>query len=174
MYDLAIHSWSDSDNLTVVSTNGTRIASFPLGFIRRGGDNSWRYVVDIVDLLIVRQGDQCTPLEDQYGVSVDLDSPPMAGTFIYRLPDDSVIFSRGPEYFSRFRPPNPAGSVSTRSDSKRSSVNQLFGLLHEEPPMFLTSCGLLLRDDLHHAFDRQVWSLYYKISDWSDGTTTNA
>lgn len=30
--------------------------------------------------------------------------------------------------------------------------------------MFLTSCGLLLRDDLHHAFDRQVWSLYYKVS----------
>lgn len=39
--------------------------------------------------------------------------------------NDDPTFTRGPEYFSRFRPPNPAGSVSTRSDSKRSSVHQV-------------------------------------------------
>jgi hypothetical protein len=36
-----------------------------------------------------------------------------------------VDFSQGPEYFSRLRPPNPQGSISTRSDSSRSSANQV-------------------------------------------------
>jgi hypothetical protein len=36
-----------------------------------------------------------------------------------------LTFTRGPEYFTRFRPPNPEGSHSTRSDSKRSSINQV-------------------------------------------------
>jgi hypothetical protein len=30
--------------------------------------------------------------------------------------------------------------------------------------MFEASFGLLLRDDLHHAFDRLEWSLYFKVS----------
>ena len=33
-----------------------------------------------------------------------------------------------------------------------------------EPPLFDASCGLLLRDELHHSFDRLEWSLYYKVS----------
>jgi hypothetical protein len=37
----------------------------------------------------------------------------------------NLTFTRGPEYFTRFRPPNPEGSHSTRSDSKRSSINQV-------------------------------------------------
>ena len=34
-----------------------------------------------------------------------------------------------------------------------------------EPPLFDASCGLLLRDELHHSFDRLEWSLYHKVSD---------
>ena len=33
-----------------------------------------------------------------------------------------------------------------------------------EPPLFDASCGLLLRDELHHSFDRLEWSLYHKVS----------
>lgn len=33
-----------------------------------------------------------------------------------------------------------------------------------EPPMFSASSGLLLRDDLHHAFDRLELSFYCKVS----------
>lgn len=32
-----------------------------------------------------------------------------------------------------------------------------------EPPLFDPSVGLLLRDDLHHAFDRLQWSFYYRV-----------
>lgn len=31
--------------------------------------------------------------------------------------------------------------------------------------MFRPSAGLLLRDDLHHAFDRLMFSFYQKVSD---------
>ena len=35
---------------------------------------------------------------------------------------------------------------------------------HWAPPFFSPSVGLLLRDDLHHAYDRLEWSLYLKVS----------
>ncbi|UOH82215.1 hypothetical protein LQV05_004911 [Cryptococcus neoformans] len=41
-----------------------------------------------------------------------------------QLAQTDVSFSSGPEYFSSIKAPNPEGSISTRSDSKRSSVNQ--------------------------------------------------
>ena len=39
--------------------------------------------------------------------------------------------------------------------------------IDHEPPQFDVSFGLLLRDDLHHAFDRLEWSFYYKVSEAS-------
>lgn len=36
--------------------------------------------------------------------------------------------------------------------------------IHREPPLFSASVGLLLRDDLHHAFDRLEFSFYRKVS----------
>lgn len=36
--------------------------------------------------------------------------------------------------------------------------------INRDPPLYKTSAGLLLRDDLHHAYDRLEWSLYYKVS----------
>jgi len=35
--------------------------------------------------------------------------------------------------------------------------------ISRDPPMFKASVGLLLRDDLHHAYDRLEWSLHYKV-----------
>ena len=32
-----------------------------------------------------------------------------------------------------------------------------------EPPLFEPSAGLLLREDMHHAFDRLEWSLYHCV-----------
>lgn len=31
--------------------------------------------------------------------------------------------------------------------------------------MFMPAAGLLLRDDLHHRYDRLEWSFYYTVSD---------
>jgi hypothetical protein len=51
---------------------------------------------------------------------------------------------------------------------------QVFNVTYE-PLMFDASCGLLLRDELHHSFDRLEWSLYYKVSStWATvGDTIN-
>lgn len=32
------------------------------------------------------------------------------------------------------------------------------------PPLFAVSAGLLLRDDIHHAFDRLELSFYFQVS----------
>ncbi|WVQ88642.1 hypothetical protein IAS59_002379 [Cryptococcus gattii] len=98
-----------------------------------------------------------------------------------QLAEKDVSFSRGPEYFSSIKAPNPEGSFSTRSDSKRSSIDQsrfrssllardgirpdLYERIYGDQgglPMFRASVGFLLRDDLHHAFDRLMFSFYQK------------
>lgn len=83
MYDLAIHSWRDPDNIIVQSFNGTRIASFPLGFVRRGGDSTWRYILDVLCVLVEHQGSHSPVLTDEHGEPLDLDSGVIAGVFIY-------------------------------------------------------------------------------------------
>jgi hypothetical protein len=45
----------------------------------------------------------------------------------------------------------------------RKVYQQVLGI-SRDPPMFKASVGLLLRDDLHHAYDRLEWSLYYRVS----------
>ena len=57
-------------------------------------------------------------------------------------------------------------SSSTRSErlSDRNQVYQILLNINREPPLFSASVGLLLRDDLHHAFDRLEFSLYRKVS----------
>lgn len=83
LYDLAIHSWRDPDNITIQSCNGTRIASFPLGFVRRGGDNTWRCILDVVCDLVEHHGSHSPILTDEHGQPLDLDSDVVAGVFVY-------------------------------------------------------------------------------------------
>ena len=80
-----------------------------------------------------------TPLPDKWG------------TFPYAFVIDRAgepTFTRGPEYFRRLHAPNPEGSLSTRSDSKRSTVNQV-----------RESRFLQVRTDIFpsHDFDQLFW-----------------
>nr|ODO04312.1 hypothetical protein L204_00670 [Cryptococcus depauperatus CBS 7855] len=205
-YPLAVHFWGSPEIVAVHSDHGTRIAVFPLEFIRKGGDNTWSYVLYVVRQLIVLEPGQSCQLQNEDGIELDLNEAPQAGSFRFHVEgsQSDVTFSHGPEYFSRFKAPNPLGSISTRSDSRRSSINQsnfreaiiardgvcivsdnywqvctsahvvpysrpdLYEHFYKdrgELQMFHPSVGLLLRDDLHHAFDRLMMSLYEK-----DGT----
>lgn len=60
------------------------------------------------------------------GAKVDEDRPTRYDRNA-NLADETLepVFARGPEYFKRFQPPTPGGSVSTRSDSRRSSARQV-------------------------------------------------
>ncbi|OWT37221.1 hypothetical protein C362_05351 [Cryptococcus neoformans Bt1] len=200
-YELAVDTWTDTDSIEITSTSNLRIASFPLSFVQTGGDNTWRYVLEVVGQLVEKDSDQLDVIMDEHGVAVSLDDAPSSGMYHYEQTPSSgkLEFSRGPEYFSRFRPVTPEGSFSTRSDSKGSSDNQFrMGVvardgtclvtdvmhsyctschivplsrpdvyqlilgINRDPPLYKTSAGLLVRDDLHHAYDRLEWSLYYK------------
>ncbi|OWZ30827.1 hypothetical protein C347_03972 [Cryptococcus neoformans AD2-60a] len=208
-YPLALDLWDSGSSVIIRSATGTRIASFPLNFISRGGDNSWSYVLYVIGQLIIPESSRTGIIKDEHGRVLDPNEPPSAGVFFFfqeadpdpQLAQTDVSFSSGPEYFSSIKAPNPEGSISTRSDSKRSSVNQsrfrisliardgrcVVSGAHWESctashivpasrpdiydrfygdegglPMFRPSAGLLLRDDLHHAFDRLMFSFYQK------------
>lgn len=202
-YDLAVASWKTSEVLAIVSYSGHPIAYFPLQFILKGGHPKWEYVIQVLQQITdeVVVGSQWS-LSEENGQNVSMESIPRAGKYIYTSNDTSEpSYARGPEYFRRYQPATPGGSVSTRSDSKRSSACQsnfrinviardgtclLTDVPHNkctaahiipysrpdvymrvlnipyEPPLFDASCGLLLRDELHHSFDRLEWSLYHK------------
>nr|ODN94504.1 hypothetical protein L204_04637 [Cryptococcus depauperatus CBS 7855] len=125
-YPPAISFWKDSSSVVIDSDHDTRIAIFPLDFIRQGGDNTWSYVLYVVRQLVVLEPDQLGQLKDENGAELDLNEAPEAGTFRFHIEgsQSDVTFSSGPEYFSQFKAPSPVGSISTRSDSKRSSINQ--------------------------------------------------
>ncbi|WVO14627.1 hypothetical protein L204_102264 [Cryptococcus depauperatus] len=133
------------------------------------------YVLYVVRQLVVLEPDQLGQLQDETDAALDLNEAPEAGTFRFHIEgsQSDVTFSTGPEYFSRFKAPNPFGSVSTRSNSRRSSINQSNFLPCSRPDLyerffengqsvFLPSSGLILRNDLHHAFGRLMLSLYEK------------
>ncbi|ORY21686.1 hypothetical protein BCR39DRAFT_52162 [Naematelia encephala] len=208
IYELTVDSWASRERIIVRSSAQTIIGFFSLPFIRSGGDNTWGYVLNAIKELVDISGGQGWRLVNEHGELLEDDLAPWEGECWLRAPggamsESSPPFSQGPEYFRRGQAPNPEGSFSTRSDSKRSSVNQsrfrtgviardgtclvtdvdydnctachivpysrldvyenILGI-QNEVPIFYASCGLLLRDDLHHAFDRLECSFYLKRS----------
>lgn len=138
-YDLAVAAWRHSSVICIVSVTGKTIAYFPLDFVIRGGHPEWRYVVLATEQIAQHATGERWWLQSPDGGTVSLAECPSAGTFVYRcqgkyglegiadLEDETQgpVFARGPEYFKRFQPPTPGGSVSTRSDSKRSTARQV-------------------------------------------------
>lgn len=82
-YDLAVASWRTPDVVTITSRSGHAIAHFPLAFIRRGGDNTWSYVLSVVEDLTVRECELPWVIKDQDDVRVDPSDAPWQGTFVY-------------------------------------------------------------------------------------------
>jgi hypothetical protein len=148
-YELAQYSWDDTEILSIVTKDDILIGTFPLSFVQYGGVNSWRYVLDVIHELVgsdIRGG-----IKDRGGMAVALEAEPQAGKYVFESngemsdvrrseilaliakqdPSTRILFARGPEYFRKNVAPNPDGSSSTRSDSKRSTVNQVCRLLSQ-------------------------------------------
>ena len=85
-YPLAAKSWAQTGtpSLEIKFASGKRIASFPLAFIKDGGDNTWRYVLEVVDLVVDQSHDLSGVITDLKGAVLDLDDVPCAGTFTYK------------------------------------------------------------------------------------------
>ncbi|KAK1920702.1 hypothetical protein DB88DRAFT_423306, partial [Papiliotrema laurentii] len=116
-YDLAQYSWNDTQSVTVVSSTAEVIAVFPLSFLLTGGCGNWSYVLETIGVLVQTESNAGVGgLIDGTGASISApDQKLQAG--VYR-------FARGPEYFRKNLPARAGDASSTRSDSKRSSVNQ--------------------------------------------------
>ncbi|KIR31328.1 hypothetical protein L804_06632 [Cryptococcus deuterogattii 2001/935-1] len=207
-YQLAVHAWNTyHDTVAIQSNTGVAIAFFPVPFIRNGGDNTWRYVLQVVNQLVESHAPHIGVIKNLEGEVLDSEAAPLSGTYVYEQTGCTLPlkFSRGPEYFTAVRAANTEGS-STRSRSSRSTVNQsafLINLIARDtvclvtgvhyaqcesvhivpqsrpdiyqallnipasipPPLFEVQFGLLLRKELHHAWDRLDFSFFVKDDD---------
>lgn len=84
-YPLALDLWDAGSSVVIRSTNGTRIASFPLDFISRGGDNTWSYVLYVIDQLIISESGRGRIIKDEHGRVLDPNESPSAGEFVFSL-----------------------------------------------------------------------------------------
>jgi hypothetical protein len=82
-YELASSSWAVRDTIDIVSVQNTLIATFPLEFVQRGGDNSWRYVLGVIEQLVDTVPDHACVIRDQNGTHVDLAEAPWSGEFVF-------------------------------------------------------------------------------------------
>lgn len=82
-YPLALDLWDSGSSVIIRSATGTRIASFPLNFISRGGDNSWSYVLYVIGQLIIPESSRTGIIKDEHGRVLDPNEPPSAGVFFF-------------------------------------------------------------------------------------------
>lgn len=75
--------WRRGGVIKVLSILETNIASFPLDFVREGGDNTWRYILLVINLLVEGDPDHPGHIDNQDGTAVDLDQAPSSGIFRY-------------------------------------------------------------------------------------------
>jgi hypothetical protein len=87
-YPLATRSWAQDErnSIELRFPSGKLIASFPLAFVRDGGDNTWEFVEPTPDLP--------GTITDVEGVAVSLDDAPHAGSFVYTHLGLSLFYRR--------------------------------------------------------------------------------
>lgn len=147
VHPLAQHSWEDHEVITVVSKSDQLLGTFPMSFLRQAGVNPRKYFHDVIGHYI--ENIQDGTLYTQDGVEVHSTQILQAGDYrfmsqgefydpfyfksvaVAEFPGDrstvgwTISWTNGPECFRRDVPPNPSGSQSTRSNSKRSTAQQV-------------------------------------------------
>jgi hypothetical protein len=82
-YTTASGVWRPGGVIKIASLLDTPIASFPLDFVKDGGDNTWRYILLVVALLVDVDPEHPGHIEDPTGNVVILEQAPTSGIFIY-------------------------------------------------------------------------------------------
>ena len=84
MYDGAITRWRRCSRVIVNTESGVRLAAFPVTFLEQCGDNTWSYVLHVLNLL-VEPVDGCPGVVvDDAGAFVVGDQSPEAGNYKYK------------------------------------------------------------------------------------------
>jgi hypothetical protein len=145
-YTTASGIWRRGGVIKILSILDTIIASFPLDVVREGGDNTWRYISLVTNLLVEDDPDHPGHIENQDGTVVDVDDAPSSGIFRYveqgiydhwdteSWTDDTtagkasdVVLSRAPQYFSSVTAPSgiEESTRSASSEATRSRPDQV-------------------------------------------------
>jgi hypothetical protein len=84
-YLLTVHSWKTSSEPILIRCSRTEelIASFPLEFVQRSGDDSWQYVLDVVNQLVELSPGHPPTIRDSAGVPVQMAEHVSGGIYWY-------------------------------------------------------------------------------------------
>ena len=98
-YELATARWRCADTVQIISVLGTEIADFPLTFLASCGDNTWRYILDTVHLLVDPVPDRpgsiyvgSEEMDDLDEVPVASEDAPQAGIYRYKQLGELSMF----------------------------------------------------------------------------------
>jgi hypothetical protein len=82
-YKLAIDGWPESERIVIRNgtTSPTVIASFPLDFVQRGGNNTWQYILDMVETVVDPEPGYPGIICDSTGLPVNPEASPVSGDF---------------------------------------------------------------------------------------------
>jgi hypothetical protein len=84
-YQLASDFWGGPSCIIRDSDKrGDRIATFPVEFLRRCGDNTWSYIYGVIADLVSEEDASRAVILDGSGSAVDPNEEPSAGVFILR------------------------------------------------------------------------------------------
>lgn len=85
-YKLAIEGWAESERIVIRNrmTSPSVIASFPLDFVWAGGDNTWQYILDMVENVVDPEPGHPGIITDSAGLEVDLEASPTCGDFWFK------------------------------------------------------------------------------------------
>jgi len=149
-YTTAAGKWRRCDFVEVVSVHDTAIASFPTNFLASCGDNTWSYILGVINLVVDADTQHPGVIYDTQHQTVDLGSAPFAGgTFrfleqgmwfkreICRFvhgdacssgKNSDIVFARGPQHFSPVVAPSGMDSTTRSASSKatHSRPDQVF------------------------------------------------
>lgn len=92
-YTTALGVWRRSGAVHISSLHDTKIASFPLDFLRSCGDHTWEYILFVVSLLIVIDADHPGQLHDDQDDLIDLRDLPTPGNYRYIERGPSLVTS---------------------------------------------------------------------------------
>ena len=84
-YPLAVHSWRSTTEPILIRCRPSSelIASFPLEFVQRGGNDSWQYVLDVVTQLVEPNPGHEAQITDSEGNLVVLGQKVRSGVLWY-------------------------------------------------------------------------------------------
>ncbi len=92
-YPLSVNSWRAGRNSVVVSCQKSQqiIGSFPLEFVRQSGDDSWEYVLGVLEQLVEPLPAGPVTLMSEDGRDIDMGGRVYGGKFYYRRSGEFAV-----------------------------------------------------------------------------------